>query len=203
MGRGAGHEPARPSVGRPFGLPRGPAAAGARRPFGGPRGPRGARLLPVRGARGPARGRPHAEPPGAPVVQGPAALSDPGPGGGAAGRPRRRRPPTACATAPSSRCSTRRACASPSSPACGPAISTWRSGLLRCMGKGRKERLVPMGRVACRFVEQYLAEARPGLLRGARSPYLFLNNRGQRPLAHGPLADREAARGHRRGGRAS
>ncbi len=53
-------------------------------------------------------------------------------------------------------------------------------GLLRCMGKGRKERLVPMGRMACRFVEQYMADARPGFLRGRGSPYLFLNNRGQR-----------------------
>jgi integrase/recombinase XerD len=53
-------------------------------------------------------------------------------------------------------------------------------GLLRCMGKGRKERLVPMGRVACRAVEQYVADARGKLSRGQGSPYLFLNNRGQR-----------------------
>jgi integrase/recombinase XerD len=53
-------------------------------------------------------------------------------------------------------------------------------GLLRCMGKGRKERLVPMGRVACRAVEKYLSGARITLLRGRGSPHLFLNNRGQR-----------------------
>jgi integrase/recombinase XerD len=52
-------------------------------------------------------------------------------------------------------------------------------GLLRCMGKGRKERLVPLGRVACRWVGKYLEGSRPGLARGRGSPYLFLNNRGQ------------------------
>ncbi len=53
-------------------------------------------------------------------------------------------------------------------------------GLLRCMGKGRKERLVPMGRVACRAVEKYVEDARGRLARGRGSPYLFLNHRGQR-----------------------
>jgi integrase/recombinase XerD len=53
-------------------------------------------------------------------------------------------------------------------------------GLLRCMGKGRKERLVPMGRVACRAVEKYALDARGRLSRGRGSPYLFLNHRGQR-----------------------
>jgi integrase/recombinase XerD len=53
-------------------------------------------------------------------------------------------------------------------------------GLLRCMGKGRKERLVPMGRVARRWVRKYLDGARPRLGRGRGSPFLFLNNRGQR-----------------------
>jgi integrase/recombinase XerD len=53
-------------------------------------------------------------------------------------------------------------------------------GLLRCMGKGKKERLVPMGRVACRSVEKYMSGSRAALLKGRGSPYLFLNNRGQR-----------------------
>jgi integrase/recombinase XerD len=53
-------------------------------------------------------------------------------------------------------------------------------GLLRCMGKGRKERLVPMGRVACRSVEAYLSGSRTALLKGRGSPYLFLSSRGQR-----------------------
>jgi integrase/recombinase XerD len=53
-------------------------------------------------------------------------------------------------------------------------------GLLRCMGKGKKERLVPMGRIAGRAVEEYVTGARGSLLRGKGSPYLFLNNRGGR-----------------------
>jgi integrase/recombinase XerD len=55
-------------------------------------------------------------------------------------------------------------------------------GCLRCIGKGNKERLVPVGRQALAAVEQYLREARPELL-GARrgpggAPFLFLNRRG-------------------------
>jgi integrase/recombinase XerD len=61
-----------------------------------------------------------------------------------------------------------------------PADLDLEVGLLRCMGKGRKERLVPMGRVACRSVEKYLESSRTVLLKGRGSPYLFLNNRGQR-----------------------
>jgi integrase/recombinase XerD len=55
-------------------------------------------------------------------------------------------------------------------------------GCLRCIGKGDKERLVPIGRRACAAVEDYLARARPQLLRARKAgpaiPYLFLNRRG-------------------------
>jgi integrase/recombinase XerD len=54
-------------------------------------------------------------------------------------------------------------------------------GCLRCIGKGNKERLVPVGRQALAAVEAYLKKARPELLREGSSPYLFLNQRG-RPL---------------------
>ena len=37
---------------------------------------------------------------------------------------------------------------------------------------------MPLGRVAARFVAQYLDEARPRLARRQGSPYLFLNHRG-------------------------
>ena len=45
-----------------------------------------------------------------------------------------------------------------------------RQGLLRVRGKGDKERLVPLGEEARHWLERYLAEARPKLLAGARTP---------------------------------
>ncbi|HJY87984.1 MAG TPA: site-specific tyrosine recombinase XerD [Candidatus Acidoferrales bacterium] len=55
-------------------------------------------------------------------------------------------------------------------------------GCLRCLGKGNKERLVPVGRRALAAVEHYLREARPELLRARRraapGPYLFVNRQG-------------------------
>ena len=51
-------------------------------------------------------------------------------------------------------------------------------GLLTCMGKGRKERLVPVGGTACAFIARYLEEARSRLSKGKDSPHLFLSDRG-------------------------
>jgi len=51
------------------------------------------------------------------------------------------------------------------------------SGALRCIGKGNKERIVPVGRRALEIVERYLKESRPALLRGGSSPFLFLHSR--------------------------
>lgn len=54
-------------------------------------------------------------------------------------------------------------------------------GCVRCVGKGDKERIVPVGRKALGLVEKYLHQARPELLRRAKtfnSPALFLNRRG-------------------------
>ena len=48
------------------------------------------------------------------------------------------------------------------------------------MGKGSKERLVPVGDAARDWIKQYLDEARPGLAKRRSSPYLFLSRRGKR-----------------------
>jgi integrase/recombinase XerD len=47
------------------------------------------------------------------------------------------------------------------------------AGCLRCIGKGGKERLVPVGRAALDLVMQYLKKSRPEILREKASPYLF------------------------------
>lgn len=52
------------------------------------------------------------------------------------------------------------------------------AGCLTCVGKGSKERLVPVGEVAVRWVREYSASARPKLLAGRSSTWLFVNARG-------------------------
>jgi len=51
-------------------------------------------------------------------------------------------------------------------------------GLVRCVGKGDKERVVPMGSAAATAVSRYVADGRRSLLRGRRRPDLILNARG-------------------------
>jgi integrase/recombinase XerD len=55
------------------------------------------------------------------------------------------------------------------------------AGCLRCIGKGNKERLVPVGKKALGVVEAYLKKSRPELLKDGASSQLFLNQRG-RPM---------------------
>jgi len=50
-------------------------------------------------------------------------------------------------------------------------------GIVRVMGKGGKERLVPLGEEALSWLQRYLEESRPELLRGADCPQVFVTNR--------------------------
>jgi integrase/recombinase XerD len=54
-------------------------------------------------------------------------------------------------------------------------------GSVRCIGKGDKERIVPVGRKALGMVEKYLREARPQLVvkKSGTIAALFLNRRGK------------------------
>ncbi len=52
-------------------------------------------------------------------------------------------------------------------------------GCVHCIGKGDKERIVPVGKKALAIVEKYLRDARPRIMgRAPGSPALFVNRRG-------------------------
>lgn len=51
-------------------------------------------------------------------------------------------------------------------------------GTVRVIGKGNKQRLVPVGREALRSIARYSTAQRPSLLKGRVSPYLFVSARG-------------------------
>jgi integrase/recombinase XerD len=53
-------------------------------------------------------------------------------------------------------------------------------GCLRCIGKGNKERLVPIGRGALKALGEYLREARPKLAGDRSSSNVFLRQKGHR-----------------------
>jgi len=52
--------------------------------------------------------------------------------------------------------------------------------VVRVTGKGTKERVVPTGRTALRFLRGYIAGVRPGCLKDSSQTALFLNARGDR-----------------------
>ncbi len=52
-------------------------------------------------------------------------------------------------------------------------------GVVRVMGKGGKERLVPLGEEALDWLKRYLAEGRPALLAGRLSDAMFVTGRGE------------------------
>lgn len=53
-------------------------------------------------------------------------------------------------------------------------------GFIRCLGKGSKERIIPLGQKAIEALEQYIRHARGKLLKNHKSETLFLNHHGKR-----------------------
>ena len=57
------------------------------------------------------------------------------------------------------------------------------AGYLTCIGKGDKQRIVPLGDAAADWVRRYIAEARPALLKTRKSTWLFVNAKGGAQLS--------------------
>jgi integrase/recombinase XerD len=64
-------------------------------------------------------------------------------------------------------------------------VNTEGDYFVRCFGKGRKERIIPLYEQIARTVEQYIEEERPKLARGRKETALFLNARGERLTRQG------------------
>ncbi len=53
-------------------------------------------------------------------------------------------------------------------------------GFLRCIGKGNKERVIPLGKKAIASINKYLEFSRPFFLKGKQSELLFVNRSGSK-----------------------
>ena len=58
-------------------------------------------------------------------------------------------------------------------------------GIVRCYGKGNKERIVPIGKTAIKYLKIYLEEYRDSLVKKRICDYLFLNNHGNKMTRQG------------------
>jgi integrase/recombinase XerD len=68
--------------------------------------------------------------------------------------------PLGIATARCSRCSTPRACASRNWSASSTTQVNLNQGVLRVLGKGNRERLIPLGEEAVRWLQEFIAGVR-------------------------------------------
>ncbi len=59
------------------------------------------------------------------------------------------------------------------------------AGYLRCLGKGSKERIVPLGSIALKALDQYLQSARGKLVKSPEEDALFVNHHGRRLTRQG------------------
>lgn len=55
-------------------------------------------------------------------------------------------------------------------------------GFVRCIGKGNKERIIPLGRAAATALEAYLSRGRAQLMKRERHDFVFVNHHGK-PLS--------------------
>ena len=57
--------------------------------------------------------------------------------------------------------------------------------IIRIMGKGKKERIVPLGDYAIKYIELYIKEYREKLIKKELNEYLFINNHGKKMTRQG------------------
>ena len=58
-------------------------------------------------------------------------------------------------------------------------------GYIKCYGKGAKERIVPLGSIAAKCVQEYINKGRPKLVRTYEESSLFVNHHGNRLTRQG------------------
>ncbi len=59
------------------------------------------------------------------------------------------------------------------------------NGYVRCIGKGSKERIIPLGSIAAKFVRQFIERGRKSMLKNQKTEALFLNHHGRRLTRQG------------------
>jgi integrase/recombinase XerD len=64
-----------------------------------------------------------------------------------------------------------------------PADVNLQAKYLTCIGKGDKQRIVPLGQGAADWIHRYVREGRPVLLKARKSPWLFVNAKAGGPLS--------------------
>ena len=64
-------------------------------------------------------------------------------------------------------------------------VNTEGDYFVRCLGKGRKERIIPLYEQVATLVKKYVEEERPKLAHGRKEVAMFLNARGQRLTRQG------------------
>ncbi len=61
----------------------------------------------------------------------------------------------------------------------------FKMGFIKCTGKGNKERMIPLGSVAIRSIQEYLKNSRPRILKQKEDKALFVNQQGSRLTRQG------------------